>query len=64
MVNFYVYRVKNGLKKWTDVPTLWREEVKKELVAQGYVLNEDGTVSKEEQCTPIFKNKINMLISK
>ena len=46
MVNFYVYRVKNGLKKWTDVPTLWREEVKKELVAQGYVLNEDGTVSR------------------
>ena len=48
MVNFYVSRVKNGLKKWTDVPTLWREEVKKELVAQGYVLNEDGTASKVE----------------
>ena len=46
MVNFYVYRVKNGLKKWTDVPTLWREEVKKGLVEQGYVLNEDGTASK------------------
>lgn len=48
MVNFYVYRVKNGLKKWTDVPTLWLEEVKKELVAQGYVLNDDGTASKVE----------------
>ena len=48
MINFYVYGIKNGLKKWTDVPTLCREEVKKELVAQGYVLNEDGTVSKEE----------------
>ena len=46
MVNFYVYRVKNGLKKWTYVPTLWREEVKKELVEQGYVLNEDGTAGK------------------
>ena len=48
MVNFYVYRVKNGLKKWTDVPTLWREEVTKEPVAQGYVLNEDGTASNAE----------------
>lgn len=48
MVNFYVYRVKNGFKKWTDVHDLWREEVKKELVAQGYVLNEDGTASKRE----------------
>lgn len=48
MVNFYVYRVKNGLKKWTDVPSLWREEVKKELVEQWYVLNEDGTASKVE----------------
>ena len=55
MINFYVYRVKNGLKKWTDVPTLWREKVKDELVAQGYVLNEDGTVSKEEQCISNFK---------
>ena len=48
MINFYVYRVKNGLKKWTDVPTLWREEVKKELVEKGYKLNEDGTASKVE----------------
>ena len=46
MINFYVYRVKNGLKKWTDIPTLWQEKVKEELVAQGYVLNEDGTVEK------------------
>ena len=48
MINFYVYRVKNCLKKGTDVPSLWQEKVKEELVAQGYVLNEDGTVSKEE----------------
>ncbi len=51
MVNFYVYRVKNRLKKWTAVPSLWQEEVKKELVAQGYVLNDDGTVSKVEDGT-------------
>ena len=49
MINFYVYRVKNGLKKWTDVPALWQQDVKKELVEQGYVLNEDGTASKVEE---------------
>ena len=48
MVNFYVYRIKNGLKKWTDVQSLWQEKVKVELVAQGYALNEDGTVGKNE----------------
>ena len=48
MINFYVYRVKNGLKKWTDVPSLWQEKVKEELVAQGYVLNEDGTVERKQ----------------
>ena len=49
MVNFYVYRVKNSLKKWTDVPTLWQEEVKKKLVEDGYILNDDGTVTKGEE---------------
>ena len=49
MVNFYVYRVKNGLKKWTDVPTLWRDKVKEELVSEGYVLNDDGTVTKSDE---------------
>ena len=46
MVNFYVYRVKNGLKKWTDVPSLWNKAVQEELIKKGYILNEDGTVSK------------------
>ena len=48
MVNFYVYRIKAGRKLWTAVPKLWQERVKDELLAQGYVLNEDGTVSKDE----------------
>lgn len=48
MINFYVYRVKNGLKKWTDVPKLWQDKVKEELVSEGYVLNEDGTAIKVE----------------
>ena len=45
MINFYVYRIKNGLKKWTDVPPLWQGKVKDDLVAEGDVLNEDGSVS-------------------
>ena len=49
MVNFYVYRVKNGLKKWTDVPPLWQGEVNAKLLEEGYTLNDDGTVSKSDQ---------------
>ena len=47
MISFYVSRVKHGLKKWTDIPSLWKEKVKDELVTQGYVLNEDGTVERK-----------------
>ena len=45
MVNFYVYNIINGNKKWTDVPRLWKEKVKQTLIEQGYTLNEDGTVT-------------------
>ena len=48
MVNFYVYRIKNGLKKWTDVPELWLVQVKEKLVSDGYIINEDGTVTQKE----------------
>ena len=47
MVAFYVLRVENGVKKWTDVPKLWQSKVKDALVAEGYTLNEDGTVNRE-----------------
>ena len=46
MVNFYKIRVIEGKKKWTEVPKLWNDKVQEELVKEGYVLNEDGTVSK------------------
>ena len=49
MVKFYVVRVISGIKKWTDVPSLWNKAVQEELVKEGYVLNEDGTVSKLEE---------------
>lgn len=49
MVEFYVDRVIKGKKKWTDVPSLWNKAVQEELVKEGYVLNEDGTVNKPEE---------------
>ena len=46
MVDFYVDRVIKGKKKWTDVPSLWNKAVHDDLIADGYILNEDGTVTK------------------
>ena len=46
MVNFYVYRVKHGKKLWTEIRDLWLDDVKAKLIEEGYILNEDGTVSK------------------
>ena len=49
MVNFYVYRVTHGKKSWTEIRDLWRDDVKAKLIEQGYILNDDGTVSKPDQ---------------
>ena len=46
MIDFFVYRIKNGLKKWIDVPPLWLDQVKEKLISEGYIINEDGTVTK------------------
>lgn len=48
MVKFFEERVINGLKKWTDVPELWNKKVIKRLQKDGYVLNEDGTVTESK----------------
>lgn len=48
MVNFYKLRVIEGKKKWTEVPKLWNGKVQDALMADGYILNEGGTVSKKE----------------
>lgn len=49
MVIFYVERVKNGMNLWINVPKLWNKKVQTELVAQGYTLNDDGSVSKDDE---------------
>ena len=46
MINFYVYRVTHGKKLWTEIRDLWLDDVKAKLIEEGYILNEDGTVSK------------------
>lgn len=48
MINFYKKLVIKGTKKWIAVPSLWNEQVQEALKADGYTLNEDGTVSKGE----------------
>lgn len=48
MVEYYVYNVEHGYKKWTKVNKLWQEEVKQRVIEDGYTLNDDGTVSKNE----------------
>ena len=49
MVKFYVARVIAGIKLWTDVPSLWNKAVQEELIKEGHILNEDGTVTKPEE---------------
>lgn len=48
MVKFFEERVINGLKKWTDVPELWNKKVIERLQKDGYILNEDGTVTESK----------------
>ena len=56
MVNFYIRKIENGEIdtrngepwKWTSVPPKWREQVKIRLANDGYILNEDGSVTKFE----------------
>ena len=56
MANFYYKRVINGHKKWTKVPSLWFDDVVQMLKDNGYTLNDDGTVTKEENksITPTY----------
>ena len=48
MVKFFEERILNGLKKWPDVPERWKLKVIERLQKDGYVLNEDGTVTESK----------------
>ena len=43
MIRFYYKMVEAGVKHWTDIPGIWKEDTIKAL-KENYILNEDGTV--------------------
>lgn len=45
LVKFFYERVINGNKLWTEIPPTWQKKVREQLLADGYILNEDGTVT-------------------
>jgi hypothetical protein len=47
MAVFFAKRVESGLKLWTKVPNIWYEATLEQIKEDGYILNEDGTVTKE-----------------
>lgn len=47
MVQFYYTRVIQGKKLWTEIPKMWKDDVCDMVVENGYILNGDGTVTKE-----------------
>lgn len=49
MVKVYVRDIEAGAFLWTDVPKLWSKKVQAQLIADGYILNEDGTVTKKDE---------------
>lgn len=48
MVKIYIRWITAGAMLWTEVPPSYINKVKAELVRQGYICNEDGTVSKAD----------------
>ena len=51
MVELYLKKIKADDIVFTleDVPALWKQKVMDKLVEDGYVLNEDGSVSKDDE---------------
>lgn len=46
MAKIYFRMVIADMKKWNEIPKLWRKQTIELLENDGYVLNDDGTVSK------------------
>lgn len=45
MVAYYANKIENGEMLWTSVPKLWFKKTQSQIIADGYTLNEDGTVT-------------------
>lgn len=48
MVAKYVRKLEEGTMNINEVPKLWSEKVRKQIEADGYTINEDGTVVKND----------------
>lgn len=48
MARIYAKRCEAGEMLWTDIPSLWKKKACAEIEKDGYILNEDGTVSLPE----------------
>lgn len=49
MAVIYASLIIKGKKTFIEVPDKIKDKVRDELVAQGYTLNDDGTVSKDDE---------------
>lgn len=50
MVELYVKKIKDDNIDFTleDVPKLWKQKVINRLIEDGYIVNDDGTVVKDD----------------
>lgn len=48
MVRFYVRVLKEGKITMKDVNPRWEKGVREKLAEEGYIINEDGTISKSK----------------
>ena len=48
MVELYLKKIKSDDITLDDIPKLWRQKVMDRLIEDGYTLNEDGSVVKEQ----------------
>lgn len=47
MVNFYVKRIRAGIyTNINEIPSRWRNDVRTAIEAEGYTIDEDGTIIK------------------
>ena len=51
MVAKYVRKIEENGMSINSVPNLWREKVRKQVEADGYIVNEDGTLAKPDSAT-------------
>lgn len=49
MARIYANSCEKGLKNFNDVPKKLKDQVRELIEDDGYIINEDGTVTKEEK---------------